>query len=343
MGRGDFFWLTNSLILPIDMAAVYFTAYWLVPQLLLRKKYKQFIAAFLISAVAFVLLERILYYYVIFPLDYPKGLERPLMYFPSLLHLFIGTYTFVFLFSGVRLFRSWINDQQAQIELQKQNLTSELALLRSQVNPHFLFNTLNNIDSLVFTDQEKASDSIVRLSEIMRYMLYESNANLVPLEKEIHYLESMIKLLRLRLRQDDFIQFQIEGNPNGKLIPPMLLGPFVENAYKHGQKVGPAPGILIQLAISKEDYVFEVTNHYENNERSSRDRTGGIGLANVQRRLELIYQNDYTFTIDNQPPVFRVRLQLPAHLREESLKLVEKPTPAPITPVIKPQTVPNFS
>jgi hypothetical protein len=310
-GIEQHFWFFTWWLLPVELTAVYFTAYVLVPNLLLQRRFWAFAVSFAVSAVAFVLLERAIYYYVLYPAVYPEGLQRPFFYFLQLWFLGLNLYSFVFLFSGVRVYRSWVQEQRRQVELEKQNLSSELALLRSQVNPHFLFNTLNNIDLLVFKDQQKASDSIVKLSEIMRYMLYESNTDDVPLERELQYLQSLVDLMRLRVKDPDFIQFRIEGEPAGKRIPPMLLVPFIENAYKHGKKTGRPPGILINFKIEPETYSFSVRNRVENRIPVAKDRTGGIGLNNVRRRLKLLYDQDYSLRIEQVEEWYEVELVFP--------------------------------
>lgn len=310
-GIEEHYWEFMAWLMPIDWIAVYFTAYFLVPRFLMRKKYVLFFALVLISAFSFISLERLLQFKFLFPKVYPAGLEDPFFFLPEMWYSFITLYSFVFLFSGVRLYRTWLEDQKKQVELEKQGLDSELALLRSQVNPHFLFNTLNNIDTLVFKDQQKASDSIVRLSEIMRYMLYEANTKLVPLEKEIQYLQSMVELIRLRLKSADFILFEIEGEVDDKMIPPMLLVPFVENAYKHGMKSGIAPGIEIKLKIEPAIYRFSVFNRIDTTRKQEKDQTGGIGLSNVRRRLELLYGEAARLEMERENGTFRVELEIP--------------------------------
>lgn len=316
-GRLEYFWSSTAIIMPIDLLAVYFTAYFLVPRYLMRQKWMAFVSSFTISATGFLLLERAAYYYIITPYIYGVSkVEEPFLFFPAFFGIFIGTYSFVFLFCGVRLFRGWLQDKQRHLELEQQHLESELRILRSQINPHFIFNTLNNIDSLVHIDQDRASDAIVRLSEIMRYMLYESNAEFVSLDKEVYYLRSMIDLIRLRLKDADFIQFTVEGDTRGKVIPPMLLVPFVENAYKHGRKSGSSPGITINLSVDKDRYQFEVINEYDPNHGSAKDKVGGIGLSNVKRRLNLIFQEQHDFIINDTPPNFQVFIEIPAKMNE---------------------------
>ena len=173
--------------------------------------------------------------------------------------------------------------------MMNQSQASELALLRSQVNPHFLFNTLNNIYSLVCKKSPDAPEAIMKLSSIMRYMLYDANTDIVLLEKEIEYLESFIELQKLRIRHTDFVELRIEGVVGNKTIAPMLLIPFVENAFKHGSKIGPLPGIRIHLIAAPHQMIFEVTNHLKKNLLGTKDTIGGIGLQNIKRRLEILY------------------------------------------------------
>lgn len=311
LGGAKYYWLYTYWLLPIEMAATYFMAYFLVPKYLLQKKYLLFISLLLLSGIGFILLERYIWYEVLYPLTFPQGREMPFFFLPALWDLGLTTYSIAFLFSGTRVYQTLVKDQNQRLKLEKQTLHSELALLRSQINPHFLFNTLNNIDLLVFKDQQKASDSIVKLSEIMRYMLYESNTAQVPLDREIQYLVSMIDLMRLRLKGANFIAFSVDGDSKNKYLPPMLLVPFVENAYKHGKKIGPSPGIEIKLEISSENYLFSVINQVDKGKIQSKDKVGGIGLNNVMRRLDLIYGNDYVLNILNTDNLFKVILKLP--------------------------------
>lgn len=196
--------------------------------------------------------------------------------------------------------------KRLKVELDVQNQASEQALLRSQINPHFLFNTLNNIYSLVYQKASNAPEALMKLSEIMRYMLYDTSADMVLLDKEIQYLKSFIELHQLRLKNKDFVSFEISGDTSGKEIAPMLLIAFIENAFKHGNKSAAAPGILIQLNCSKSEIRFKIKN-YKNNS-SPKDSLGGIGLANVKRRLELIYHDKYQLDIDESDDKFEVDL-----------------------------------
>ena len=190
----------------------------------------------------------------------------------------------------------WFRSQKQQSELITQNQTSELALLRSQVNPHFLFNTLNNIYSLVYQKSEDAPNAVMKLSSIMRYMLYDANTDKVLLSKEIEYLNSFIELQKLRFKSKDFVEIKIIGNVENQLIAPMLLIPFIENAFKHGNKKVDSPGIIINIHAMTNKIVYEIIN-YLSEGNIKKDDTGGIGLNNTKRRLELLYHMNHKLNI----------------------------------------------
>jgi LytS/YehU family sensor histidine kinase len=219
--------------------------------------------------------------------------------------LVLGIYTIL-----MRLAIDWYVIQKQKAELITQNQASELALLRSQVNPHFLFNTLNNIYSLVYKKAEEAPEAVMKLSSIMRYMLYDATTDKVLLEKEIEYLQSFIELQKLRLRHKDYIELLIEGNADGRYIAPMLLIPFVENAFKHGDKSGIRPGIRIRLTIESNRIVFEVKNRILKINSVSIDKIGGIGLNNIRRRLELLYPQKHSLEIIPEDTMFSIKLIL---------------------------------
>lgn len=198
--------------------------------------------------------------------------------------------------------------QQLKTELTAQNQTSELALLRSQINPHFLFNTLNNVYSLVYQKAESGPEAVMKLSEIMRYMLYEATSDKVLLQNEINYLKSFIELQLLRIKNREFVSFNINGNIGSRTISPMLFIAFVENAFKHGVKRGVNPGITINLDVSDNKINFEVINYCRRNGEVNKDRTGGIGLANIKRRLELLHPNKFNLDILNNEETYHVKL-----------------------------------
>lgn len=223
-------------------------------------------------------------------------------------------YTSTLLYSGLaylsRFTIQWVQEKQKQTELITQNQSSELALLRSQINPHFLFNTLNNIYSLVLKKSDNAPAAMMKLSEIMRYMLYETNIEKVPLEKEVKYLESYIELMQLRLKQKNFISFKVKGDISKYQITPMLLVPFVENALKHSNKKVKAPGITIDLKVEDNKLHYVVENYKKEECLEDVAITGGIGLQNINRRLELLYPEKHQLEITQEKDKFKIVLEL---------------------------------
>lgn len=208
----------------------------------------------------------------------------------------------------IRFAINWYENQKMQAEFINQKQISELALLRSQVNPHFFFNTLNNIYSLVYQKSEDAPEAVMKLSSIMRYMLYDATTDKVLLEKEIEYLKSFIELEKLRLRNKDFVSLEITGSAEGHTVAPMLLIPFVENAFKHASRTVAAPGIRVILEIRPGEMIFEVKNFIRKNQHAPKDQQGGIGLINIRRRLELLYPQKYSLEIKTDEDVFSIKL-----------------------------------
>ena len=210
----------------------------------------------------------------------------------------------------IQLAIGWFDTQKLKTALLLEKQSGELALLRSQINPHFLFNTLNNIYSLVYKKSEDAPDAVMKMSSIMRYMLYDATTDKVLLEKEIEYLKSFIELEKLRIRHKDFVELTISGVVEGRTIAPMLLIPFVENAFKHGSKNMSNPGIRINLNVEPQLVRFDVVNFVRKNPPVSNDHAGGIGLINIRRRLNLLYPGKHDLVITTDDETYHVQLTI---------------------------------
>ncbi|MBK8505944.1 MAG: histidine kinase [Saprospiraceae bacterium] len=195
-------------------------------------------------------------------------------------------------------------------EARQEQLKSELSFLRSQISPHFIFNILNSIVYLIRSRSDLAEPVTIRLSELMRYMLYESSDSQVTLEKEIEYLNNYIELQRIRFGEDVEIDLEISGNISNQLIEPMLLIPFVENAFKHGVGVIDKPVIDIQLKIDRNNLIFKTRNKVDAQIASEKDVDSGIGLKNVKRRLELLYPEVHQLQISADDSWFEVQMNL---------------------------------
>jgi len=221
--------------------------------------------------------------------------------------LYVDVFLF-FAFLGILIQfqkRAIIKSNENQLELSK----AQLALLRSQINPHFLFNTLHNIDTLIVQHPEKASKCIIMLSDSMRYMMRDVQSEQVFLSKEIDYLRNYVTLEKLRSKNDTFVRFEVSGSTEGLFVAPMLLIPFVENAFKHAVDSDREQGITIQLLIEGHQLTFTCLNNFDPTE-TEKDSTHGIGLETVRKRLELLYPTTHQLTINKEQSMFSVHLEL---------------------------------
>lgn len=212
-----------------------------------------------------------------------------------------------FISTVMRETREWYIQGEQGKEMEKQKLMSELSFLKSQVNPHFLFNSLNGIYALAIRKSDKTPDAILQLSDLMRHMLYESEKDLVDLSKEVNYLQNYISLQKLRLSKDAVIDFKVAGEVKGKQIEPMLFIPFIENAFKHGVDSEGAD-IRIRMEVHDRHLVFSLQNRISS--AHQKDQVSGIGLSNVKKRLDLHYGNRYTLNYEEKKGIFIVNLQL---------------------------------
>ena len=205
----------------------------------------------------------------------------------------------------------WFKSQQIRRELEQAKLEAELSALKHQIHPHFLFNILNGLYGLAFkNDDEQTAEGIAKLSGMMRYVLYESNDHKVPLEKELDYIGNYIDLQKLRIQETTQIVFKVQGNVHGKEIAPMLLIPFIENAFKHGVSTMNPTRIDILVNLLDKELIFEVRNPILHKGRGGSKTPGGIGLTNVKKRLELLYPNHFTLRINKENNFYHVHLTL---------------------------------
>lgn len=221
----------------------------------------------------------------------------------------LNTLFFVTLALLIKIALFWVKDQRERTELALEENRLELELLKAQINPHFFFNTLNNIYSLVYKKSDDAPAAVMKLSEIMRYMIYDTKSEMVPLEKEIEQLNNYIELERLRTKDSDFIEFETKGNFETHIVPPMLFLSFVENAFKHGKRKVTNPGISINLTAEEGLIKYSVIN-YILKEPLSNHKGEGIGMENTRRRLELLFPGCHNLEIKSDNEKYFVRLTL---------------------------------
>lgn len=225
--------------------------------------------------------------------------------------LFMG---FIALICGViglviRGFITWFEEVKQREELSKKNHEMEMALVKSQLDPHFLFNTINNIDVLILRDANKASDYLNHLSEIMRFMLFETKTDLIPLKKEVEYIKKYIELQRIRTANELYVNFNIDGDTEKKAIAPMVFIPFIENAFKHTNNKKVENAITISIEIKATQIIMSCENKYDPT-RPPRQESNGLGNNLIVKRLSLIYPNSHDLSIENENNTYAVTLTI---------------------------------
>jgi sensor histidine kinase YesM len=284
-----------------DLVLVYLSILLLVPKLLFKGKMLLFLA--------FSLLLLLIYSGYTFTYDYFEGtLDEEYSYFTTFLyaHFLDGVQLFAKA-AGLKIFLQYVSNLKKLQELETQNLTTELAYLKNQVHPHFLFNILNSIAVLSEKYPEKVTEAIIQLSKVLRYQLYEGEKEMVPLTNELENLKNYLLLEKMRKNKPTF-EFNINGDPNGILVAPFLFLPFIENAIKHGISHQGESNIKVDFDLTKSQILFTIINDIPP-VRPTRIE-GGIGLKNIQRRLELLYPHRHKLSIENGITFFKVTLQL---------------------------------
>ncbi len=287
---------------------VYFNLLFLIPEYFHKKKYLTY-TFFLVFSVVIISPVKTFALYILF-----QGL-------PQIQMRFVENQGFIFLsclfvaFSSTifQILTDWQKSDVEKKELEYKTTQTELNFLRSQINPHFLFNTLNNLYALTLKKSDAAPQTVLKLSEIMRYMLYECNERQVLLSQEINYLRNYIELEKLRLNKDFEIKLDIEGEIQAQRIAPLLLTPFIENAFKHGINKRLIDGFIhIQLFVKEDDLKLDITNSKGDYKpiEFPKKKSGGIGLANVERRLQILYPEKHELHITEDLNSYTIQLNI---------------------------------
>ncbi|WP_121245636.1 histidine kinase [Mucilaginibacter phyllosphaerae] len=290
----------------INISAFYINYLVLIPRFLDKKKYKLYALWILATLIGFGLIK---YgagaFFKSEILMRTKGHETTFIkYFSNTL---IITTIFLFLSAVLKFTNDWFLNERIQRDLENQRLSAELSFLKSQINPHFLFNSLNSIYSLAYQKSDTTPEAILKLSEIMRYMLYECNDNKVDLERELQYLHNYIDLQKIRFGDNAFINFDVTGEVTSQQIVPLLLISFIENAFKHGIANDASTPIILRIKVEDGHLFFFIQNKKHTH---NRDSSGGIGLANVRRRLDLLYPGKYNLDIRDEADTYTCQLSL---------------------------------
>lgn len=297
----------NAFFLILPILLFYGIFYFFLPKNTFQKnwiKISSIIAIVLLSVIAY----RILVGYVVYPYIYHETYNGNLFGLSLLINSGIKIYTLVGLAGAIKMYRTREKQKQKEQELIKEKLESELHFLRAQINPHFFFNTLNNIYGLARKKSDHTAEVVMRLSKLMRFILYECNSKTIPLSKEVKVLEDYIELEKLRYDDRLEINFNKKVDLLNQPIAPLLLLPFVENSFKHGaSEMRFKSKIGIDLMVEKGHLFFSIKNNKNTEHKTG---TNGLGLKNVKRQLELIYPDQYQLDISESQNSFSVTLKI---------------------------------
>lgn len=328
-------WIRITTFLILFMLNVYL----FVPQFLFQKKYLYYISFTILGILAITGIGILLRIYLapaeplaMPPMDLgpgmppmelhpdmqPIGFRAPIL--PeqkSIFMIFADNMIIAFLVVGIstsiKMVSKWLNEEGRRKDVEKEQLKTELALLRHQVSPHFFMNTLNNIHALVDINTETAKDAIIRLSTLMRYLLYDTTHGHTSLKKEIEFIESYISLMKLRFSEKVSITVEVPQQIPDIQIPPMLYISFIENAFKHGVSYQHESFVSFKMEVKEKQLFCQVKNSKHKNKEAADKNYSGIGMTNIKKSLELLFDKNYTLDIKEDTTSFEINLTIPIY------------------------------
>ncbi|MCK9481996.1 MAG: histidine kinase [Bacteroidia bacterium] len=295
----------------IHILAAYINIYFFIPFLLYRRHYLTYLIVTSLTILFFCFPLAIITNNFFLTNEFlAANIWTPMFFFVNSAYLLLS----VSITSFFHIFSEWFSQNRANKALQELNISNELKFLKSQINPHFLFNSLNSLYALTLTKSDKAPEMVMSLANILRYLLYETSESQVPLEKEINYLNDLIALEKIRMGDRVKICFDIQGDISSIMIEPLLFINFVENSFKHGVNSHKDDAwILIKINADAENkqLSFSIENSKPNeNLTVKNERVGGIGLQNTKNRLKLLYPNNHTLQITDKEDSYSVMLKI---------------------------------
>jgi two-component system, LytTR family, sensor kinase len=314
--------LNACVLVPIAIITTYYSIFITIEKFWLKKQYGLFWLSLFFSLTASGIVRRFFLFKVMYPILYPERLNEPLFYLPKIMmgavqvHLVTGVGVMIYLLA------KWKKHQHLTEVLLKEKVAAELQLLKSQVQPHFIFNTLNNIYMLSLKGSAQTSDMIYRLSALLSYMIYDSKQDTIEFNKELEYIKNYIDLEKIRYGERLDIQLNVFNNTKNIRVPPLLILPLVENAFKHGvsQEVDNS-WIHIDITLKKNKLTFKIENSYNEGQIRHSQFGSGLGLVNLRKRLDIFYSNGYELKTmqDESSYLVTLKLDLDAFNYSESL------------------------
>ena|SRR5690606_11953832 len=284
---------SNLVEFPLHILIVYFNIYFLIPRLLLKKRYLTYFSVLLLALGVHYSIRTGLNFYLVSEDIWPEaiGVQKPFS-FNHILAVSIGELYVLSLTAAIKFTVEYLNERTKNRKLRELQYQTELNYLKAQMQPHFFFNTLNNLYGLTLKGSSQASDVVLRLSDFMKYVIYDAEKKEIPLLKEIEYIDNYIALEKLRHGLNFGADISITGDIDDVLVPPLLFLPLVENAFKHGVKNQKKQKITIGFELAEKELIFTIQNYFDPEQRQQIQ--GGIGLVNLKRRLQMLYNRRYS-------------------------------------------------
>ena len=302
---------SNLVEFPIHIAIVYINIYYLIPKLVLKRKYWTYVFSIILALFLIYLFRTGLNYLLVTKEIWPEAENAGKFLEPNhVVAVILGELYVITFVSAIKLLVDWTQEIMKNKELAKLQLATELKLLRSQIQPHFFFNTLNNLYALSLQKSDDAPRLVIKLSEMMQYVLYEVSGAKTSLLKEINHINNYIDIKQLRFKEQIESNLEIIGNIENIEVPPLLFLSFVENSFKHGFKESDQLSVNMTFEIKDKHYlVFKIDNSF--NPNAKRSDTHGIGLTNAKRRLKLLFYNDFIFKTKIYGNTYYLYLKIP--------------------------------
>jgi sensor histidine kinase YesM len=313
----DDYWYSlksNLVEFPLHILLVYFNIYYLIPRFILTKKYKSYIFWFIVSLGLLYVVRTGLNYLLVTKNIWPEAdTSQQAFTFNHIIAVTLGEIYVVALATAIKLTVDWIYERKRVEELQKEQLQTELNFLKSQIQPHFFFNTLNNLYALTLEKSDIASSVVLKLSDMMQYVLYDVKEPLIRLFDGILYIQNYLDLERLRFGDRIQSSTNIIGSIEDVKVPPLLFLPFIENCFKHGAKNNDT--IVVNISFENRNnkwLIFRVENSFVKlNESEKASKKSGIGIKNVTRRLELLFNKNFDLKTTIENNMYCVQLKIP--------------------------------
>lgn len=310
----DDYWYSlksNLVEFPIHIIIVYINIYWLIPKLILRKRYWSYLLS-LTFMLAMVYLVRTGLNYVLVTKDIWPEAESvgKFMQLNHIIAVVLGELYVIGFVSAIKLLIDWSFEKQRNEELAQLQLSTELKYLRTQIQPHFFFNTLNNLYALTLTKSDNAPQLVIKISDMMQYVLYEVNGSKAYLLEELNYINNFVDIARLRFNESIEWETDITGDIEDVEVPPLLFLTFIENCFKHGLKENDHVKVTMSFEVVQKDYLeFRLVNTF--NPEANITNTDGIGIVNAKRRLSLLFGSNYVLESQIVDAMYHLYLKIP--------------------------------